>query len=605
MTPETLTAHQRAAALGLLKPGVKALANKAPMSSQDRRKLRIDAISRGLVESTRSQVNATANLDPNSEYDESFTLLPIDAIEPYWNNPRLSRNPRYEELKESIRASGITNVLTVTRKGGKDQKYTTYGGGNTRLAIAKELYSEGDQRFATIKAMIKAWPGDSQVIAAQLSENELRGDLTFWEKAHAVQRFQEELEAERSDTVTSAELNSALRKTGLGYSLKTLQIYGFAVEYLSVLGPWLGARDVNDVLRPVILGILGIATKLNHLPQVKAAFATVTAEHAGRLRDAEQAAVSRVARQGRADGDGEEAAPAVALDCAALLADLRAAASRELAVEPNVLAAMEAAFTLDPAISADALRDARPIAPAPSVQQPSHAQAPATKPQGGSDESPLWPESATRGAQGEPRQQPLGAMLAAVGVNTGETVPAAVKPATQYLQQPALDDIAHAVLALDELVPISDVVRFTDALPFGYFVDFPRTTLAEYAMDKQEPVGLPAAAVSLRTATWRLLAALSYQCDRQCTLVLPTDSVSWTLFFTRGRETFERELLARTQTRLAAATPEIPMDDLSTVLAAPGLRAAVLKLLALMEGARQRLPERFPAQIQPMFGVPQ
>ena len=75
-----------------------------------------------------------------------------------------------------------------------DDKYTPYGGGNTRLQIAKELFSEGDQRFAQLRVIVKEWPGDAQVITAHLVENELRADITFWEKARGVHQFRVELE---------------------------------------------------------------------------------------------------------------------------------------------------------------------------------------------------------------------------------------------------------------------------------------------------------------------------------------------------------------------------------------------------------------------------
>ncbi|MBS0611386.1 MAG: ParB N-terminal domain-containing protein, partial [Proteobacteria bacterium] len=128
------------------------------------------------------RASATANLDPRSDAELSFSILPVSEIVAYGHNPRQGQNPRYDELKASIKADGITNILTVTRRS-VDDKYTPYGGGNTRLQIAKELFAEGDQRFAQLRVIVKEWPGDAQVITAHLVENELRADITFWEKA--------------------------------------------------------------------------------------------------------------------------------------------------------------------------------------------------------------------------------------------------------------------------------------------------------------------------------------------------------------------------------------------------------------------------------------
>jgi hypothetical protein len=54
------------------------------------------------------------NLDYNAE--GSRIDLPVDDISFYDNNPRLSANPLFAEIKESIRENGILSPLVVTRK---------------------------------------------------------------------------------------------------------------------------------------------------------------------------------------------------------------------------------------------------------------------------------------------------------------------------------------------------------------------------------------------------------------------------------------------------------------------------------------------------------
>ena len=75
-------------------------------------------------------------------------LLTLAQIRPYDRNPRRERNPRYDEIKDSIRAQGgLNNPLTVTRRPGAEH-YMVESGGNTRLGILNELHKEtGDETF--------------------------------------------------------------------------------------------------------------------------------------------------------------------------------------------------------------------------------------------------------------------------------------------------------------------------------------------------------------------------------------------------------------------------------------------------------------------------
>ena len=44
--------------------------------------------------------------------------LNVDDIRPYENNPRRSANVKFDDIKESIRTSGLRSPLTVTRRPG-------------------------------------------------------------------------------------------------------------------------------------------------------------------------------------------------------------------------------------------------------------------------------------------------------------------------------------------------------------------------------------------------------------------------------------------------------------------------------------------------------
>jgi ParB family protein of integrating conjugative element (PFGI_1 class) len=62
----------------------------------------------------------------------------------------VTRNPAYEDIKASIRERGLDAPPAITRRPGEPH-YIIRNGGNTRLAILRELWSETkDERFFRI-----------------------------------------------------------------------------------------------------------------------------------------------------------------------------------------------------------------------------------------------------------------------------------------------------------------------------------------------------------------------------------------------------------------------------------------------------------------------
>ena len=123
-------------------------------------------------------------------------LVNIDDIQPYERNPRQGRNPEYDRIKDSIRSQGLDQPLVITRRPGVDN-YIVYAGGNTRLLVLKEVYEEtGEARFAHVPCVVRAWHRESDVLLAHLRENDLRGSLTFIDKARALCEAKQMIAAE-------------------------------------------------------------------------------------------------------------------------------------------------------------------------------------------------------------------------------------------------------------------------------------------------------------------------------------------------------------------------------------------------------------------------
>lgn len=160
----------------------------------------------------------------------------VDEIRPYDHNPRRADNAKYAEIKESIRAGGLRNPFTVTRRPGETH-FIVEAGGNTRLQILRELWAEtGDERFRRIKALFRPWRSESHVLAAHLIENDQRGDMRFWDKANGVVALKAQLEAEQDATLSLRQIEEALKRIGLPVSPARLSQYLFATERLATLG---------------------------------------------------------------------------------------------------------------------------------------------------------------------------------------------------------------------------------------------------------------------------------------------------------------------------------------------------------------------------------
>jgi len=160
-------------------------------------------------------------------------LLQVNQIQPYERNPRHGKNPEYDRIKASIRANGLDQPLVITQRPGTTD-YVVHSGGNTRLVALQELYAEtGDTLFAHAQCMFKTWSCESDVLLAHLRENDLRGALTFIDKAIAIfdikQLLEDELEIEE---ISLRKLQMVLATGGYSLSPGLISRMGYAVDRL-------------------------------------------------------------------------------------------------------------------------------------------------------------------------------------------------------------------------------------------------------------------------------------------------------------------------------------------------------------------------------------
>ncbi len=206
--------------------------------------------------------------------------MDIHRIQPYERNPRHGANPEYARIKDSIRQSGIDQPLVITQRPDSPD-YIVHSGGNTRLKILRELLEEtGEARFSEVPCLIKPWLSESSVVLAHLRENDLRGDLTFIDRARAIEDarrlFIEELGLE---SLTQRRFAAELGKAGYRIGHPSLSLIAYTTNKLSGLIPVALESGLgrDKVTRIRALERAGLAVWLNHCTGGEPAFESVFA----------------------------------------------------------------------------------------------------------------------------------------------------------------------------------------------------------------------------------------------------------------------------------------------------------------------------------------
>lgn len=197
----------------------------------------------------RNGPDAAALTDPIAD---TAMVVTLDQLRPYDHNPRVTRNPLYDEIKASIRERGLDAPPAITRRPG-ESAYIIRNGGNTRLAILRELWSETkDERFFRIPCLFRPWPARGEIVAltGHLAENELHGGLSFIERALGVEKARELYEQESGQALSQSELARRLTADGFPIQQSHISRMRDAVQYLlpaipNVLYGGLGRHQVE------------------------------------------------------------------------------------------------------------------------------------------------------------------------------------------------------------------------------------------------------------------------------------------------------------------------------------------------------------------------
>lgn len=216
--------------------------------------------------SHKSMNIGTAMLQPGRKASGTVEIIPaaempmvltLEQLGPNPDNPRTTRNPRYEEIKASINARGLDTVPKVTRDPeGDPNKFIFSDGGNTRYQILTELWREtGEERFYRIHVLFKPWPGRLQCVIGHLAENEVRGDLSFIEKAQGIHKARTICEEQLDKQVSLRELSKLLTEQGLPIDASSISRMENALTHLY---PWMPDLLESGLGRPQVNYLLAI-----------------------------------------------------------------------------------------------------------------------------------------------------------------------------------------------------------------------------------------------------------------------------------------------------------------------------------------------------------
>lgn len=193
---------------------------------------------------------AASSVTPLGEMTISVTL---DQLRAFDANPRTTRNPKFDEIKESIMMRGLDSPPQITKRP-NEEHFIIRNGGNTRLQILNELWKETkDEKFFRIQCLFRPWESEVSTLVGHLAENELHGTLLFVEKALGIKSAKEMFEKEEGKKISQRELSKRLSESGFPVSFGQISKMLDCVENLlpaipNILYAGLGKAQIESLL---------------------------------------------------------------------------------------------------------------------------------------------------------------------------------------------------------------------------------------------------------------------------------------------------------------------------------------------------------------------
>ncbi|MBE0469793.1 MAG: ParB N-terminal domain-containing protein [Methyloprofundus sp.] len=194
------------------------------------------------------RISGGQDLAPQDPIGRTPMVVSVFDVMPYQHNPRKHTNESYQDIKDSIYKKGLEQPFLITRRPG-DPKYTVKAGGNTRLQILQELYTETkEDRFLKTQLIFDPWVSETDTLISHLTENDLRGNLMLIDRAKAVTEAKALIEADVQMELSVRSLSEALAERG--YSINHVHIA--LLLYANRIAPYLREALDAGAGKPVI-----------------------------------------------------------------------------------------------------------------------------------------------------------------------------------------------------------------------------------------------------------------------------------------------------------------------------------------------------------------
>lgn len=161
--------------------------------------------------------------------------LTLPDIKPYEKNPRWTENPKFDEIKESIKARGLDHRLVVTLRPGERQ-YVLKKGGGTRYKILNELWQEtGDRKYFDLEVVFEPYTNERDIYSSHGVENFQRGNMSFIEAAKYYIDYKEMLEDEEGCELSFREACDQMNLEGHSMDPGRLTRYTYALQLFNFI----------------------------------------------------------------------------------------------------------------------------------------------------------------------------------------------------------------------------------------------------------------------------------------------------------------------------------------------------------------------------------
>lgn len=540
-----------------------------------------------LAKASVQVTNPTASKVDLSEGDIDGTPIRLKVTDVLLcdHQPRIFLNESYEEVRTSIESQGLTTSLEVTRRG-PGEPYMLSAGGNTRLTILQDLYKEtGSERWLYQFFIYRKFTSDRRLLAKHLAENLARSDMKFWEAAKGVADLVADLEREHGQ-LSERRLEELLPKEGIFAKRALISRWMFTAKRLHGLNqalPNLTGQQVLDKYQPRLNAVLRLATKFGLDTQdYWDNIVTPTLQRAGEEFHA------------TAHYNVDHICDAVEVAFAERTQESAASVKRML----HALAVAQGNVTLS-----DLRAPAVPVQPGPVLSDAPREQDARQLLSGGEGihrgTPPIQQAESTSASKGRPSNGrdgtatvPVDAALPSQPQDSDTSDPSLFRTADQVvnLDVPIQEDIwqrlQQEMQILVEMVGLEDCYVPSEAMPLGYYMEYPDTERHGVDPTVRQTEAQMWARAQASAVFWTLLK-LSGQTDPDCASLLDPNS---NFYRSLLDDDFSLAYLCNT------VVGDAPFEDVLLLASKPGCTAMtqLLQVVVLMRAVNERFPDRWP-----------